>query len=112
MANTTTVSGGIIMVTGLDADWYLNLDMPGIKTTGLRLTKIVVYPSATDDVVVILNSASVAASAPIIMKEKITSLYDTRTQEFGGQDNYFPFIDISACTFGTAANARVMFHYA
>jgi len=108
MSNTTTVYGNVIQITGLDADWYIDNDLSGFDA-GLIIDSIIFKPSAANDVMVIRNSKDGVDTDPEIVNWKVGG--DTEEQVWYNKAlgaRYFPFIDISACTLGTAANARVI----
>ncbi len=110
MSNTTKVSGRQIMITGLDADWNIDTDMPGYDA-GLKIISIVFVPSATGDIMVIRNSKAGTATDAEMFRVKVTGDTDQRIEYYYG-NVLFPFIDISECTLGTAANARVLINFA
>lgn len=115
MANTTVMSGRTITITGLDADWYVDAEFPavnGIDHPGLMVKRITIVPSATDDVAVIRNNRDGTATTGFMIKEIFADARDVKTKDFGEGQQMWPFIDISAWTLGTAANAAVMIELA
>ena len=106
-ANTTTEAGQFISITGLDADWYLELDMPERQTSGLKVVAIKFYPSGTTDIVMIRNSASSTTTAAIACFLESTD-GEPRKDTFQGKA-WYPMIDISACQFAVASSAIVVF---
>ena len=111
MANTTNNHGGIIEITGLDADWYLSNDLSAYAATGILLHFILFIPSAAEDILHVKNSAGGVATHPTLYYKQAESTYDTQPFNLAKPKRCWPFIDISACTFATAANARVIIGY-
>ena len=108
MSNTTTINGNVIEITGLDADWYVDNDLANLSA-GLIIDSIIFKPSAANDVMVIKNSKDGTETDPEIVNWKVGG--DTEEQVWYNKAlgaRYYPFIDISDCTLGTAANARVI----
>lgn len=122
MANTTKLTHRSLQIKGLDADWTIPGDLAGFIKSGLRVKSIKFKPSATGDILVIkaskgshLTEAAVIATtltAPEIMYVKVTADTDQRVEYFNEGQQMWPFIDISDCTFDTAANVRVEFELA
>ena len=110
MANTTKISGRQIMITGLDADWSIDNDLTGYDA-GFKIISIVFVPSAANDVMVIKNSKAGTAADADMFRVKVTGDTDQRIEYYYG-NVHFPFIDISDCTLGTAANAKVLINFA
>ena len=106
-ANTTTESGQFISITGLDADWYLELDMPERQTSGLKVVSIKLFPSGTTDILIIRNSASGATTAAFACFLESTD-GEPRKDTFQGKP-WYPMIDISFCQFAAASGATVIF---
>ena len=102
MANTTTENGRVIEITGLDADWQGSVDT---SMSRMKIESIQFNPSAADDVMIIhdggLNNAS-------LMDVTCQNVYDQRVKYFHPPVWADPVIDISDCTLGTAANAKVI----
>ena len=122
MANTTLITNRSLQIKGLDADWTVPGDLTGFLASGLKVKSIKFQPSATGDILVIKASkgshttaATVIAAtttAPEIMHVKVTADTDQRIEYFNEGQWMWPFIDISDCTFSTAANARIEFELA
>lgn len=121
-ANTTIYDDNTITITGLDADWYYDVEMAALKALGtypkeqvdnigsLIIDAIQFIPSATDDRLIIHGGGGLNAS-PIFDSGKVADAYDTRIQYYDGDGKRSkPVIDISDCTLGTAANAVVKIH--
>ena len=106
-ANTTTEAGRFISITGLDADWYLSLDMPHRQTSGLKVLSVKFFPSAVNDILVIRNSASGTTTAAFACVLKSVD-GEPRKDTFQGKP-WFPMIDVSYCTFSSASGATVIF---
>lgn len=103
MANTTTITGKQILITGLDADWLWGT---AIGSTAARLRSITFIPSAANDRMIVHEGGIDGAE---LFDTGIVSGTDARTKYFG--DNGFwcnPVIDISDCTLSAAANAKVI----
>lgn len=121
MSNTTKITGNFLQIKGLDADWSLVGDLDkSFDKSGIRVKSIKFVPSATDDVMIIKEGdpgyattaalvTAQTATAPELFHVKCVDAYDDRIVYFGGNRGRVmrPFIDISDCTLGTAANARV-----
>lgn len=120
MANVTAVTGSHVTITGLDADWYLSNDLADWADTGLLLRAIRFNPSATDDIMVIIDGPAgggfVAWSTAVgeMFRAECATAYDDRIRYYNAPPmrRYYPVIDISACTLDTAANAVVTFEFA
>lgn len=123
-ANTTTYDDGTITITGLDANWYYDVEMAALKTAGnypremvdrigaLVIDSIQFIPGATNDRMIIHGDAGLNGS-PIFDTGKVADAYDTRIQYYGGEGRFSkPVIDISDCTLGvgTLANCVVKIH--
>lgn len=108
MANTTALTGRFLQITGLDADWTLTTDMPGMVTGGLNVKSIRYHPSGADRFIV--HNKSIDAAA--IFDVNCADVYDDRIQYYDEKVPMFPVIDISDCTLAVAANARLVFELA
>ena len=106
-ANTTKEDGLFISITGLDADWYLALDMPDRQTSGLKVVSVKFFPSAVNDILIIRNSASGTTTAAFACVLKSTD-GEPRKDSFQGKP-WYPMIDISYCTLSSASGATVIF---
>lgn len=105
MANTTTVGRGTIVITGLDSDWSYSTDGGFDSDIGCKVSSIQFLPSAANDIMqihdggvdgaLIFDSGPAGGTAPIF-------------KNFDPPRWVRPVIDISDCTLGTAANAKVM----
>lgn len=105
MANTTTVSGNVVEITGLDADWIATTDLSTRTEHGpVKVTSIQFSPSATGDILIVRDGS---ITGPVMFHVKCTADTDQRVKYFHAFDCN-PAIDISECTFGTAADARVI----
>jgi hypothetical protein len=103
MANTTTRSGRIITITGLDANWNLATDMPDYSTSGLSVRSIRFNPSAANDKMIIRESSS---AGPLIFRVMASAQTDDRIQYYYGQWMK-PTITIDQCTLSAASSAYV-----
>jgi hypothetical protein len=102
MANTTVVTGKQIRITVLDADWIWTTEIGNVA----RLSSITFIPSAANDRMLI-HEASIDGAE--LFDTGVVSGTDARTKYFDGGFRCVPVIDISDCTLGTAANAKVIF---
>jgi len=105
MSNTTSIVGNAITISGLDADWVWSTDTP--FTNGIKCHSIMFHPSAANDILIV-NDESISGSE--LMRVKCSGDTDDRIVYLGGRWCK-PCIDISDCTLGTAANARVTIQY-
>lgn len=110
MANTVTIHGKTISITGLDADFSLSAtgsasgtELEHFKDTGLAVHSIRFHPSAANDIMVVHEGGIDNAVA---FYAKCSGDTDDRIQYYEGQWMK-PVIDITDCTLGTAANARI-----
>ena len=111
--NTTVVTGQnqVITITGLDADWDASTETKTkdlLRNGVLKVLRVVFIPSATNDRMIIRDNGIDAAEFYDVGKQADT--YDGRTVDFPEPLYVNPVIDISDCTFGTAANAKVMIY--
>ena len=107
MANTTTISGKQILITGLDADW---LWATAIGSTACYLRSVTFIPSAANDRFILHDGGIDAAE---LFDTGIVSGTDARTKYFADRGHRcIPTIDISDCTLGTAANCKVILEVA
>ena len=112
MANTTKLQGGFLQIKGLDDDWELSTDLAGFDESGINVQSIQFTPSAAGDELIIKSSregVADTATAPEIAR-LVSSDGEPRIKYFGRSafgSRMWPFIDISDCTFDTAANARL-----
>lgn len=103
MANTTTVDGRFITITGLDTDWVHSVDLPNPINKGqLYVQSIRFHPSGAD--VFVVHDESIDGAE--VFSVKCLGDTDDRIQYYHGR-GMRPVIDISDCTFATAANAKV-----
>ena len=115
-ANTTVVTAQdqVITITGLDEDWDASTESEtsGLLRNGvLRVWRIVFIPSATDDRMIIRDGG--IDDPEFFDTGKCGDAYDVRTLKVDSEDEILlvnPVIDISDCTLGTAANAKVMIY--
>lgn len=123
MANTTKLADRFLQIKGLDADWSIPGDLAGFAKSGLQVKSITVHPTAANDIFIIkaglpsqattIAAIATTSTAPEILHVKCTGDTDQRIKYFGDKgQRMWPFIDISDCTLGTAANARIEFELA
>ena len=107
MANTTTDQNQIVTITGLDADWYNSVALSN-PVERRQLFSIQFIPSAANDVMIIHDGS---IDGPIVFKKTASGVSDSTPEYYprGVRPNLV--IDISDCTFGTAANAMVKIIY-
>jgi hypothetical protein len=112
MANTTTITGNFIAVTGLDADWDGMAECTGLlydqNLGAMKVASIRFDPSAIADIMVIKEGS---ATGPVIFQKQVASLSDNTPFYYAGR-RMRPFIDIGDCTLGVAANAAVVIELA
>jgi len=101
MANTTTWKGNTINITGLDADWDAPTDLGMDK---IKVRSIEFLPSAANDHFIICEGS---LTGPSIMDVTCSDAMDNRRVYFDEGLWMTPYIDISECTLGTAADAKV-----
>lgn len=112
MATVTTFNRNVIEVETIAADWYLNnADPNGLGTgsdwedSGICVEHIIFVPSAANDVLVILNSNDGTATDAHLVYHKVASALDSRVVYYNpSAPPVFPFIDESACTFGSVGS--------
>ena len=105
-ANTTDPAIKMITITGLDDDWY------GTKVgypNGIELWAVVFYPSGTSDVMIIHDNS--LTGDEIFDSGYCADGFDKVVLYYPPKMFVKPVIDISDCTFGTAANAKVKIYY-
>jgi len=107
MANTTTVKGNVIVITGLDEDWDWKTACPDLhyfqNLGALKVASIRFDPSATDDVMVIKERND---AGPDVFRKTAADVYDNEPFPYAGK-RVNPYIDISECTLTTPADAQV-----
>lgn len=105
MANATTTGRGTIVITGLDADWLYTTDGGFDADIGCLVSSIQFLPSAANDIMQVhdggIDSALIFDSGPSGGTAPIFKNFDPPRW-------VRPYIDISDCTFTTAANAKVI----
>jgi hypothetical protein len=118
-ANVTKVSGvrggsRAIQITGLDADWYLTNDgvSAGLSQAevnqGVFVEYIIMVPSAANDRFVFRNSAGGDDGQAAFLDTGAIQDAEARIYVPPDEKKLWPFLDISACTLDTAANAKVI----
>lgn len=100
-ANTT--QEGIIVLTGLDADWS------GSSTfaQGIKIKAVKMYPSAVNDVLML---RAVSLTGPVFTIQKSVDGGVTK-EYFDLGIRIIPFLESTDCTFSTPANAYVIIEY-
>ena len=102
-ANTVTRSGPFIeIVPDGTTDWDSQVTYP----SGLSLVSIAFYPSAANDVIKIREGS---ATGPAMINGKDTTGGGLIVYLEGGMVH--PYLKASDCTFGTAANARILMKF-
>jgi hypothetical protein len=99
-ANVVAIGANCVTITGLDEDW----DWGDTYNYPLDIWCIVFYPSATDDRMIVHNGD--IDDEEFFDSDKVADEYDTRVIYFP-PNSIVPVIDISDCTLGTAASAKV-----
>lgn len=103
MANTTTVLGRSVQITGLDADWIWSTDLPA-QLRDCSLVGVKLKLSAATDVFVLRSGSTTGPR--VFQRDNIG-----QTQclgRFGPSSGINPVIKISDCTFSVPGNAIVM----
>ena len=101
MANTVTYTGNVITII---PDGTTDYDSSTEFPYGVRLGAIKFYGSAANDVLEVTHGA---AAGPIISKMKDVTPSGAKDTFPNGLDCK-PYIDVSDCTFNTAANIRII----
>lgn len=106
MANTTTVFGRHVEITGLDANWSWDTDLPAhLKSAPLRRVRLRL--SAAGDAFV-LRAGSI--TGPRVWARDAT--FQTGVfAEFGPNSALNPSFAIADCTFTTPASASVIMEF-
>ena len=108
MANVTTKGRGSVTITGLDADWAYTTDGGFDADIGMKVSSIQFNPSAANDVMIVhdggIDAAEIFDSGPAGSTAPIFKNFDPPRW-------IRPWIDISDCTLGTPANAKVIIDY-
>ena len=104
--NTTAIGDNCVTITGLDADWWATLSN---LIYDLDVSMIVFYPSATNDRMIIHNGSLDADE--FFDSGLCADTYDVRVLYYPPGYLVQPVIDISDCTLGTAANAKVKIYF-
>lgn len=121
MANTIKVKGHTASVI-LDGTTDLRMDtdfLVDFRSTGLLLTSISFTPSGNSDRLIVRDAGnasppSTLSTAPELMNVLVVSsegASDNRIVYLFNGSPVWPFIDVSECTFGTVANARIIFTF-
>lgn len=105
-AITATLSGNVIELTTLDADWSWSDTFTGgtQNREGIKIQSIQINPSATDDIIIIEEGS--AAGPRLLVPLKFLDTYDQRAKDYNGV-RLKPFFDYSDSTIGTPANASI-----
>ena len=110
MANTTTVKNRIVQITGLDVDWHWNVELPDFSgLDAISVRRISFRPSAANDVMIIHDGTIDGVS---VFEVKCAADTDDRIKYFNPPERMAPVIDISDCTLGVAADAKVIIEIA
>jgi len=104
MANTTTATGQVVTITGLDANWDLETDF---GHSPIRLSSIEFVPSDTGDIM----SISAGNGGATLFKAVCGDRYDQKTKLFDPPIHTDLYIDISGCSIATPADAMVIFTF-
>ena len=106
MANITTLSGVVLEITGLDADWWWKIDLPAFirNPSGIWIHSIQFNPGAADDRMIIRIGT---LAAPPIFDMTCASSSDSKIKHLTSKALQRPVIDISECVFTNPANAKV-----
>jgi len=113
-ANTTKVNkkATVIEITGLDADWTWSTTAETKDIAPpIKIIQIKFIPSAINDRFFIYDTLSdgTAEGPAVFDSGLIADAYDRVQDPLGGGVTVSdPFIDISDCTLGTAANCKII----
>jgi len=105
MANSTKIGTRSIEITGLDADWYWNVELVGHSAIDKLIRKIAFYPSLATDRFIIREGSIDGAT---IFDTGIVTDTGARVDPHRKPLNMPLVIDISGCTLDTAASAKVV----
>jgi len=107
MANTTTSTGKVVTVTGLDADWIWSTDLPD-QLKNKPLASVQYSPHAVGDVFVLRNSSLTGAVA---FSVKCTADTDQRVKYFTRDEGINPAFESTDLTIGGATAKLILtFH--
>ena len=107
MANTITYAPGKIHVVFDGATIY---NSTSVFPDGLRITGILFYPSAANDILEVRDGAAAAT----VISKLISASGGVVKEYFINGQTYKPYIAVPAAgenVWGTAANIRVIFEY-
>ena len=112
MANTTTVKGKFVTITGLDDKWEYT-DLVGSDET-IRIRSIRFNPSADADILIVYENSTGGAT---IFKAEADSTLAALVQYYPGKDGngvpMQPVIDCTgSCTITSASAAAITFEIA
>lgn len=106
MSNTTVEGERVIIITGLDADWHSSVEA---KHARMKVVRWQFNPSAADDQVIVRNK-HIDGEVLFDSALAIGTSGIEKTEPKGRWCE--PVIDITDCTFTTAASAKVIIEYA
>jgi hypothetical protein len=107
MANTTTTTGKVVTVTGLDADWIWSTDLPA-QLQDKPLASVQFNPHATGDIFVLRNSSLTGAK---VFYAKCTADTDQRVKYFTREEGISPAFESTDLTIGGATAMLILtFH--
>ena len=93
----------------LDVDFVFGTELPGFADSGLKVLSIEFVPSAADDVIHIRDNT---ITGPTLMKGTPSDTDSFIKNFLDKGQRMFPCIKASEQTFGTAANAKIIFELA
>jgi len=105
MANSTTLTGQTMQITGLDANWNIASDT---NWTQMKIKSILFEPSGANDEMII---RSTSASGAKLFHATATDTNDQKIKYFFGGRVSKPVITIAQCTLSSAAAATVLIDF-
>jgi len=108
MSNQTTIDWPFIRIlfgaVGDPADWDLQTIFgdsdPELVKSGMRVISAQTIPSATNDAIVVRNTANANQTSAPIIQEIAMSKYDIARRRFHGQQRFWPAVHADDVTDG------------
>ncbi|MBW1732486.1 MAG: hypothetical protein JRJ75_16670 [Deltaproteobacteria bacterium] len=105
MANTTTATGQVITITGLDANWDLETDL---GHSPIVLSSIEFVPSDSGDIV----SITAGNGGAVLFKARCSNEYDQKTKVFNPPIQSDIYIGASGVSIADGASAMLIITFA